>query len=70
LKIEHQAERLDPDTSQDIAELLTDLTANLKKINQHLKRADKIVGNMLLHSRGQSGQWEPTDINSLLNISI
>jgi len=65
-KIENQAERLDPETSQDIAELLTDLTANLKKINQHGQRADKIVGNMLLHSRGQSGQWEATDINSLL----
>ena len=65
-KIENQAERLDPETSEDIAELLTDLTANLKKINQHGQRADKIVGNMLLHSRGQSGQWEATDINSLL----
>jgi signal transduction histidine kinase len=65
-KIENQAERLDTETSEDIAELLTDLTANLKKINQHGQRADKIVGNMLLHSRGQSGQWEATDINSLL----
>ncbi|MBD1810451.1 PAS domain S-box protein, partial [Microcoleus vaginatus DQ-U2] len=65
-KIENQGERLDPETSEDIAELLTDLKANLKKINQHGQRADKIVGNMLLHSRGQSGQWEATDINSLL----
>ncbi|MEP6489652.1 ATP-binding protein [Microcoleus vaginatus GB2-A3] len=65
-KIENQAERLDPETSDDIAELLTDLKANLKKINQHGQRADKIVGNMLLHSRGQSGHWEATDINSLL----
>jgi len=65
-KIQNQAERLDPETSEDIAELLTDLKANLKKINQHGQRADKIVGNMLLHSRGQSGQWEATDINSLL----
>ncbi|MEG4023985.1 ATP-binding protein [Microcoleus sp. S13C4] len=65
-KIENQADRLDPETSEDIAELLTDLKANLKKINQHGQRADKIVGNMLLHSRGQSGQWEATDINSLL----
>jgi PAS domain S-box-containing protein len=65
-KFENQAEHLDTETSEDIAELLTDLTANLKKINQHGQRADKIVGNMLLHSRGQSGQWEATDINSLL----
>ncbi|MEP6489653.1 ATP-binding protein [Microcoleus vaginatus GB2-A3] len=65
-KIENQAERLDAETNEDIAELLTDLTANLKKIHQHGQRADKIVGNMLLHSRGQSGHWEATDINSLL----
>ncbi|EGK84538.1 PAS domain S-box protein [Microcoleus vaginatus PCC 9802] len=62
----NQAERLAPETKEYIAELLTDLTANLKKINQHGQRADKIVGNMLLHSRGQSGHWEATDINSLL----
>ena len=65
-KIENQAERLEPETREYIAELLTDLTANLKKIHQHGQRADKIVGNMLLHSRGQSGHWEATDINSLL----
>jgi PAS domain S-box-containing protein len=62
----NQGERLAPETNEYIAELLTDLTANLNKINQHGQRADKIVGNMLLHSRGQSGQWEATDINSLL----
>ncbi|MDF0554423.1 ATP-binding protein [Kamptonema sp. UHCC 0994] len=62
----NQAERLEPETNEYIAELLTDIKENLKKINQHGQRADKIVGNMLLHSRGQSGHWEPTDINSLL----
>jgi len=62
----NQGERLTPETNEYIAELLTDLKENLKKINQHGQRADKIVGNMLLHSRGQSGHWEATDINSLL----
>jgi PAS domain S-box-containing protein len=62
----NQGERLAPETNEYIAELLTDLKANLTKINQHGQRADKIVGNMLLHSRGQSGHWEATDINSLL----
>jgi len=62
----NQGERLAPETNEYIAELLTDLTANLNKINQHGQRADKIVGNMLLHSRGQSGHWEATDLNSLL----
>ncbi|HSF75000.1 MAG TPA: ATP-binding protein, partial [Microcoleus sp.] len=62
----NQGERLEPETNEYIAEILTDLKENLKKINQHGQRADKIVGNMLLHSRGQSGHWEATDINSLL----
>ncbi|MEG4572668.1 amino acid permease [Microcoleus sp. N3A4] len=62
----NQGERLEPETNEYIAELLTFLKENLKRINQHGKRADKIVGNMLLHSRGQSGHWEATDINSLL----
>ena len=65
-ELENQGERLESDTREYISELLTDLQANLKKINQHGQRADKIVGNMLLHSRGQSGHWEATDINSLL----
>ncbi|MDB9513758.1 amino acid permease [Kamptonema animale CS-326] len=65
-ELENQGERLEPDTREYISELLTDLQENLKKINQHGQRADKIVGNMLLHSRGQSGHWEATDINSLL----
>ncbi|WP_373537967.1 ATP-binding protein [Microcoleus sp.] len=65
-ELENQGERLEPETNEYIAELLTDLKGNLKKIYQHGQRADKIVGNMLLHSRGQSGHWEATDINSLL----
>lgn len=38
---------------------------NQEKINQHGKRADAIVKSMLQHSRTNSGQKEPTDINSL-----
>ncbi len=65
-ELENQGERLNAETNEYIAEILTDLKENLKKINQHGQRAEKIVGNMLLHSRGQSGHWEATDINSLL----
>ncbi|MEG4352148.1 ATP-binding protein [Microcoleus sp. LAD1_D3] len=65
-EIENQTERLEPDSREYITELLTDLKANLQKINQHGQRADRIVGNMLLHSRGQRGHWEATNINSLL----
>ena len=40
--------------------------ANARKINDHGRRADSIVRGMLLHSRGQSGERQPTDINALL----
>tara|TARA_R110002050_G_scaffold151855_1_gene279064 strand:- start:2183 stop:3988 length:1806 start_codon:yes stop_codon:yes gene_type:complete len=46
-------------------EIVKDIKQNLEKINHHGKRADAIVKGMLLHSRGNSGQKEPTDINAL-----
>ncbi len=36
-----------------------------KKLNHHGKRADAIVKGMLQHSRNNSGQKEPTNINAL-----
>jgi two-component system, NtrC family, sensor kinase len=46
-------------------ELLTDISANLEKINHHGKRAGAIVSGMLQHSRTSTGVKEPTDINAL-----
>jgi two-component system, NtrC family, sensor kinase len=42
-----------------------DIKENEQKINHHGKRADAIVKGMLQHSRSNSGQKEPTDINAL-----
>jgi signal transduction histidine kinase len=42
-----------------------DIKDNEQKINHHGKRADAIVKGMLQHSRSNSGQKEPTDINAL-----
>jgi len=47
--------------------LATDAIENQKKINHHGNRADAIVKGMLQHSRSNSGQKEPTDINALLD---
>ena len=44
---------------------MNDIAANEEKINHHGKRADTIVKGMLQHSRTNSGQKEPTDINKL-----
>jgi signal transduction histidine kinase len=55
-----------PSAAKSEAEdIFEDMTANLKKISHHGKRADSIVKGMLQHSRSSSGQWEPTDINNL-----
>jgi two-component system, NtrC family, sensor kinase len=48
-----------------IQELITALTANLRRIRDHGDRADNIVRGMLAHARG-AGQREPTDLNALV----
>lgn len=46
-------------------EILEDIRQNLEKITHHGKRADSIVKGMLEHSRSNSGEKIPTDINLL-----
>jgi signal transduction histidine kinase len=46
------------------------LTGNLIKITEHGKRADGIVKSMLSHSRGGSGDWQPSDINALVDEAL
>ena len=54
----------------EITELMSTLRDNLGKIEQHGKRADAIVKNMLLHSREGSGEHRIVDINSLVEESL
>ncbi|HYQ58344.1 MAG TPA: two-component regulator propeller domain-containing protein, partial [Draconibacterium sp.] len=49
----------------EVEEISDDIDSNLEKINHHGKRAESIVKGMLLHSRGNTGQKESTDINTL-----
>ncbi|OAF11075.1 GAF domain-containing protein [Bradyrhizobium neotropicale] len=58
------------DVRADIDELTGLLKDNLQKVVQHGKRADSIVKNMLLHSRGGSGEHGPADINALVEESL
>lgn len=54
------------DTGKDDAlDIAQQLKQNLDKINHHGKRADSIVKGMLMHSRANGGQKEPTNINAL-----
>jgi signal transduction histidine kinase len=57
-----------PDAAQaNLVELSDMLSMNVQKINEHGKRADSIVRNMLLHSRKGAGERAQVDINALLN---
>ena len=53
-----------------INELADMLQGNLDKVVQHGKRADSIVKNMLLHSRQDSGEHRPVDLNTLVEESL
>ncbi|MGA8155444.1 MAG: GAF domain-containing protein [Rhodoplanes sp.] len=65
-----QAARLDDKVKAQIAELADMLKGNLGKVVEHGKRADSIVKNMLLHSRQESGEHRPVDINALVAESL
>ena len=50
---------------EEVKGIAKNIADNHEKINQHGKRADAIVKNMLQHSRKSTGQKEPVDINAL-----
>ena len=58
-------DEMDKGNMEDAKAIANDVIDNEVKINHHGKRADAIVKGMLEHSRSNSGQKEPTDINAL-----
>ena len=64
--IDEAKERLGEDTEADIEDVLEMIEGNVIKINEHGKRAERIVKGMLQHSRGKSGEFIETDINQLV----
>ena len=65
-EIDKLSASLDPKDAEYMKGLLQDIESNVRKINEHGKRADSIIRGMLLHSRGKSGEIQPTDLNALL----
>ena len=61
---------LDGDARADVEDLTETLTGNLRKIEEHGKRADGIVRSMLEHSRGSSGERRAVDINELVDEAL
>jgi signal transduction histidine kinase len=52
---------------QSANEIANSIKENEEKINHHGRRAEAIVKGMLQHSRANSGQKEPTDVNALVD---
>jgi two-component system, NtrC family, sensor kinase len=61
---------LDQNMREELSGITSTLKSNLEKVVQHGKRADSIVKNMLLHSRGGSGERRSADINALVDESL
>jgi signal transduction histidine kinase len=61
---------LDPGNRAEIVETIGMLTGNLERIVEHGRRADGIVRSMLQHSRGGSGEWQATDLNTLVEEAL
>lgn len=51
----------------EVIRIAEELKQNLNKVVHHGKRADSIVKNMLQHSRQNTGEKSPTDINALVD---
>jgi ligand-binding sensor domain-containing protein/signal transduction histidine kinase len=66
-ELAHERYRVDPQRATEITEILDNLEQNVRKIDEHGKRADSIVRGMLLHSRGKAGERQDTDLNALLS---
>ena len=65
-EMEKQKSVIAPEDFENLEELLKSLSGNARKINEHGRRADGIVRSMLLHSRGQAGERQATDLNAML----
>ena len=57
-------------TTLEVDELVRTLRGNLEKIAQHGNRADRIIKNMLLHSRAGSSEHRLVDLNAILDETV
>ena len=58
-------EKLSATGEEEINSIIENVAENMHKINQHGRRADNIVKNMLQHAKGSGGKKEFSDINFL-----
>jgi signal transduction histidine kinase len=63
--LEAPIKALDEEARDDAEDLFKTVRENLAKINQHGKRADSIVKNMLLHSREGPSERQTVNLNAI-----
>ncbi len=66
-ELEKEFNKFNKENWENLKSLIADIEQNVKKIDEHGKRADSIVKGMLLHSRGKAGEMQKTNINDLLS---
>jgi len=66
-ELEDHKDKFDGESWEYINEILGDLASNATKINEHGKRSDSIVRNMLDHSRGNAGELLDTEMNTFVD---
>lgn len=59
-------ESLEKGDLEDVGDIASDISQNLKKIYEHGSRADRIVKSMLQHSRYGNNSKQQTNLNSLV----
>ncbi|RKI01696.1 FHA domain-containing protein [Corallococcus sp. AB038B] len=64
--LEPQRERLTVGSASDVDEALACLRTNVQKINEHGRRADALIQNMLQHARRSPGPREQVELNALV----
>jgi signal transduction histidine kinase len=62
--------RIDPRAYADLTDALAQLEEDSRKIIDHGKRADAIIGSMLLHASGASRERATADANAILAQSV
>ncbi|MBS0290051.1 MAG: GHKL domain-containing protein [Proteobacteria bacterium] len=65
-ELENPLNSCDNETKEAINSIVEDVVVNCKKINEHGKRAESIIKNMLIQARTSAVEKAPLDLNALL----
>ncbi|MDJ0554909.1 MAG: hybrid sensor histidine kinase/response regulator [Microcoleaceae cyanobacterium MO_207.B10] len=69
-ELEGKTNNIQPDTFDDIKEIISDIKHNANGIYQHSKRAERIIQNMVRHSKIDMSEFQPSNLNIILRESL